>query len=163
MSLERTLDENDQDLADVLATLSESQLRYVQARVTLPTDADAARAIGLTPGTVYNWPNKDIVNHAVELAQLDGVRIAQERLKRLLQDAVDAIADEVRGARRGAKRLDAAREVLDRVMGRPTQKVDQHTEHSGEVTVRQLDVDKLSDETLAELLALATQQEQARE
>ncbi len=128
--------EGERQLSDILRTLSPEQLRFVAARMYERSDRAAALECGLPPSTVYGWENLDEVRAAVQLAQLDGVHVAQERLRRLMDKAVDVLADEMDGKSRNAKRLEAAIEVLDRVMGKAVQKVNQHTENSGDVTIR---------------------------
>jgi hypothetical protein len=131
-----TLDDTNRELGEILRTLSPEQLRFVAARMYERTDAAGARAAKLPPSTVYGWDNKAAVDLAVQLAQLDGVNVACERLKRLLDKAVDVLDDEMDGKGRNAKRLDAAIEVLDRVMGKAVQRIDQHTDNAGELVVK---------------------------
>lgn len=130
-----TLDDTNRELDEILRTLSPEQLRFVAARMYERTDAAGARAAKLPPSTVYGWDNKAAVDLAVQLAQLDGVNVACERLRRLLDKAVDVLEDEMEGRGRNAKRLDAAIEVLDRVMGKATQRNEITGVDNGELTV----------------------------
>ena len=115
---------NGPQLASILRTLSPDQIRFVQRRIYERTDADAARELGIPVSTVYSWDNKAAVNEAVMLARADGVHVAQERLTRLLAKAIDVLDAEMDDNR---NRLDAAREVMDRALGKAVQK----QEHSG--------------------------------
>lgn len=130
-----TLDDTNRELGEILRTLSPQQLRFVAARMYEPTDAAGARVAKLSSSTVYGWDNKADVDRAVQLAQMDGVHVAQERLRRLMDKAIDVLADEMDGKSRNAKRLEAAIEVLDRVMGKAVQHVDQRTENDGDVRI----------------------------
>ena len=100
------------ELTIILKTLLPQQLDFVAARMWCATDADAARECGLSPDTVYGWPNKQEINDAVKLAKMDGVMVAHERLRRLVPKAVGVLEDEMEPRKR--RRLDAAKEVLSR-------------------------------------------------
>jgi CRISPR/Cas system CSM-associated protein Csm2 small subunit len=127
--------EGERQLSDILRTLSPEQLRFVAARMYERSDRAAALECGLPPSTVYGWENLDEVRAAVHLAQLDGVHVAQERLRRLMDKAVDVLADEMDGKSRNAKRLEAAIEVLDRVMGKAVQRNEVSGKDGGPVTL----------------------------
>lgn len=102
----------EQKLLEILKTLSPLQLEFVAARLVTQSDKDAALQIGISPDSVYNWPNKADINEAVRLAKIDSVNVAREKLRRLACEAVDAVAKEMRGTR---NRLPAALAILDRV------------------------------------------------
>jgi hypothetical protein len=102
-------DEN--ELQTLLRTLSDGQLRFVAARMNASTDREAAAKVGLGVDSIYNWPNKADVNRCVQLARLDGVNIAREKLRRLAADAVDALGE----ALKEGKKIDAAIAILDRI------------------------------------------------
>lgn len=75
-----------EQLADILAQLSIDQIRFVVARQECTTDKEAAEAIGLSPQTIYKWP--DIVRDAVRLMALDGASVALEIRRRSLAKAM---------------------------------------------------------------------------
>lgn len=137
------------ELQAVLRTLGPEQLRFVARRMHDVSDASAARAVGLSLDTVYGWTNKAAVNEAVRLAQLDGVNVARERLRRLATDAVDALAEELAN-RRNPRRLDAAKDVLDRVGLGAVHKI-APTDPSG--TRKYESLDDLSDADLLAIIA----------
>jgi len=119
-------------LAAALAQLTTDQIRFVVARQECPTDKEAAEAIGLKPDTVYHWP--DTVKEAVRLMASDGIVVATHVRRRNLAKAMltkvaglDSIDEQVRQR--------VATEIIEWEMGRATQPVDQHTEHSGGVSV----------------------------
>jgi len=112
--------------------LAPEQLKFVAARIYTRSDAAAAREANLPSSTVYGWDNKADVDRAVQLAQLDGVNIAVERLRRLIDKAVDVLEDEM-GGKRNSKRLEAAIEVLDRVMGKALQRQEITGEDGGPI------------------------------
>lgn len=105
----------DTSLADLLKTLSPTQLDFVQARMFASSDAEAARETNIAVSTVYGWPNLADVRECVKLSKLDGITVAQEKLRRLASRAVDVIADEMTAKRGSSKRLEAAMTALDRL------------------------------------------------
>jgi hypothetical protein len=105
----------DTSLADLLKTLSPTQLEFVQARMFASSDAEAARESGIAVSTVYGWPNLADVRECVKLSKMDGITVAQEKLRRLASRAVDVIADEMTAKRGSSKRLEAAMTALDRL------------------------------------------------
>lgn len=99
------------ELQELLRTLSENQLRFVSARMNTGTDKEAAQRCDLNPDSIYNWPNKADVNRCVQLARLDGINVAREELRRGASEAVQALIGELKGKRA----IDAAVAILDRV------------------------------------------------
>lgn len=104
-----------EELDKILKKLTGTQLKFVAARMHLPTDKEAALAIGLSPQAAYNWDDKDLINRAIELAHLSTIHIAQERLERLANTAVDVLEDEMKAGRATGNRFSAALQVLDRL------------------------------------------------
>lgn len=106
-------------LDEILRTLTVEQLRFVVARQNCNSDAEAAKTIGISKGTVSRWP--DNVEKAVRLMLLDGVHVAQELLRRALNDAVQVKIDGLQSRHENIKQA-AATEIIDRMMGKPTQR-----------------------------------------
>lgn len=113
---------NSQELATLLKTLTPTQLDFVQARLSLQSDSEAAKAINVHPSTVSKWPNLEDVRMCITLAKMDGILLGQEKLRRLIPKAIDALEDEIEARRGSRKRLDAIVEVLNRTIGKPTDK-----------------------------------------
>ena len=107
-------------LDEIKQQLSPDQLRYIYERVTTRTDAEAARNVGLSPETVYNWPEKRLVQEAVRLMVDDGLQASLDILRRNLARAARV---KVAGldSRKEAIKQAAATEILDRFHGKPTQ------------------------------------------
>ena len=118
----QTLGEVQNELVELLKTFSAEQLDFVAQRILHKKDNEAAEAAGLDINTVYHWANKQDVNRAVILAKLDTVQVAREKLRRLTPKAVDVLDDEMEKGRK--RRLDAARDVLDRTGIESTKNVD---------------------------------------
>jgi hypothetical protein len=110
---------NQDELASLLKTLTVDQIRFIVARQDCSSDAEAARVIGINKGTVSRWG--DPVQRAVVLMALDGVHIAQELLRRALNEAVQVKIDGLR-SRNEHVRQDVSTEIIDRNMGKPTQR-----------------------------------------
>jgi len=96
-------------LPEILKRLDAAQLKFVAVRMHVQTDREAAEAVGIAPQTVYNWSNKEEVNEAVRLAQLDTVEVGREQLRRLISKAIDVLEDKL-----DAGHLSAVVQVLDR-------------------------------------------------
>ena len=109
-------------LEQVLARLTIDQIRFVVARQEFSTDKEAAEEIGVKPNTVYTWKHKGLpIDEAVRLMAYDGVVVAKEMLRRNLAKAarikVDGLDDSDDKLRQSV-----ASEILDRELGKPTQR-----------------------------------------
>jgi len=109
-------------LGPVLERLTTDQIRFVVARQEFSTDKEAAHQIGVKPNTVYTWKHKGApIDEAVRLMAFDGIVVAKEMLRRALAKAaavkVAGLDSEDERIRQGV-----STEVLDRELGRPTQR-----------------------------------------
>jgi len=102
-------------LAELLKTLTATQLAFVQARMYATSDKAAAEEAGISVSALYQWSNLADVRQCILLAKQDGVILATEKLRRLASRAVDVIADEMTAKRGSSKRLEAAQTILDRL------------------------------------------------
>jgi predicted urease superfamily metal-dependent hydrolase len=119
---------------ELLADASPEQRKWVVQRVLCTSDAEAARRVGVHPATVSRWPNKESLDAAVVTMLSDPLEHA---VRALLEAIPKAVSVKIGGldSRRDAVAQASATEILDRIMGKPTQRVDQHTEHAGSVVV----------------------------
>ena len=126
--------------------LSENQRRYVLARPKHTTKADTARAIGLTPKTIYTWPDEVekcaglITTHraqAVRTTLEEGATQAALRLLELMESTHDATA------------LGAVKFLVEQAIGKAV--ATQKTELSGKVEVEESEVSQLRADLLARL------------
>ena len=100
------------ELGSLLKTLTPRQLDFIRARLECESDAEAARTAGIHPKLVAKWKAAGApLDAIVQLAKLDSVEVAIERLRRLVNPALDVFEDELRDKR---TRHAAAREILDR-------------------------------------------------
>ena len=127
-------------------TLSENQRRYVLARPKHTTKADAARAIGLAPQTIYLWPDEVeecaglITTHRAEAVRTtleEGATSAVLKLIELLDSGHDSV------------KLGAVKYLIDQTQGKPV--ATQKTELSGKVEVEESEVSALRADLLARL------------
>jgi len=130
------------------------QRKWVMERLQRKNDAQAARAIGLHPDSVYKWPNKQALNRAVELLLADAVAAARLVLK---DSAVEA-AQTLKRHLLGRKGVEAANSILDRT-GVHAVKETKH-QHSGTLNI---DVRERLVGRIARLAALDDQDAAAEE
>lgn len=114
------------ELRTILDSLEGTKLDYVMERAQARSDADAIRAVGIARSTFYAWSDRENLNL---LAQ----RVKREfklRALRHLEDAAERAAEvKVRGldSRKESIAQATATEILDRIIGKPTQP----QEHTG--------------------------------
>ena len=123
-----------EDLIGKLQELKPEELDYVMARSSSSSVKAACDEIGLSQSTLYRWDNRGELDELAKALRLDRHVEVELKLREALPDAVQVIIDGIR-ERRYTDKFKAAVEVLDRTLGKPTQKIDQKTEHSGSVTI----------------------------
>lgn len=99
--------------------LSRNQRRFVVAMQECATKKEAAEAIGLEPDTVYRWPG--IVDEAINALSSDVEAAVWDILQ---SSAAKAAMVKVAGLDENDDRLRqaVASEILDRFLGKPTQR-----------------------------------------
>lgn len=107
-------------LDEIKAQLSPDQLAFLAERVLCRTDKEAARNLGFGYSTVLSWPEKRIINEAVDLILADSLEVARDLLKKNLIRAAKVKAAGL-DSKKAAVSQAAATEILDRFMGKPTQ------------------------------------------
>lgn len=114
------------DLRTILDQLEDAKLDYVYERSKTRTDAEGIRAAGVSRSTFYKWADREKLN---ELAQE-----LKRRRKMLAELVIEEAAEKaarvkVEGleSRKEHIKQDAASEILDRTIGKPSQ----HLEHTG--------------------------------
>lgn len=95
--------------------LSHNQRRFVVVMQEYPNKAEAAKAIGLKPNTVYGW--SDIVDNAIDLLGQD---IKNAAVSILTNSAAKAAMIKSAGldSQDENMRQEIASEVLDRILGK---------------------------------------------
>ena len=113
---------DNEELRRVCQRLSPIQLRYVSERPYHTTDAEAARAIGVTPDNVAQWKYRGApIDRAVELLAFDGLIISAEILRRALVRAAQVKAEGLEIAD-DKLRQDVATEIIERHHGKPEER-----------------------------------------
>jgi hypothetical protein len=102
---------NGNDLEALLKGLTPSQLLWVSKRIDAKTDTKACEDADIGMSTLGRWKADGVpIDEVVRLIREDSVLLGKERLRRLVPKAIDVLEDELDGRRK----LDAAKEVLDR-------------------------------------------------
>lgn len=115
-----------------LSQFTDSQIRFIEARLICRSDKEAAEMVGISPATAYNWKEKDEINAAVNKLNLSELKTTRERMYRLLPKAIDALEQELDDKEKS--RAYVVFNLLDRV-GLGTK---QQLEVSGEINVTTL-------------------------
>jgi len=113
------------DLRTILDQLEDKRLDYVQARSRVNSDAAAIRECGMSKTAYYNWP-EDERKRLNEIAQMFKRETAARALMVLQDAAVQAAEVKVSGLKDRDSRVkqSAASEILDRTVGKATEKID---------------------------------------
>ena len=122
------------DLIVKLQQLEPRELDYVMARSSSNSIAAACREADISTSTFHNWDNKDDLEDIAKALRLDRHAEVELKLRRSLPDAVEVIIEGLKERKYDTK-FKSAVEILDRTMGKPTQRIDQKTEHSGSVDI----------------------------
>lgn len=112
------------ELRNILSRLTLDQKRFVVIRPEFRSDKAAAQAIGIPPGTVYNWRKEDApIDDAVSLVVDDGLSFALEMRR---QSLVKAMAVKARGldSEDEKVRQSVATEIIEWELGKAAQHVD---------------------------------------
>ena len=96
--------------------------------------ASTARQLKLTPRTVFRWRKDPKFQKALDALLAEVEDETRDRLKGLLPKALDLLDRELSG--NGHPAIRASREILDRVLGKPTQRVEMENDPVGPAEVR---------------------------
>lgn len=126
-----TADDYAAELDILLPQLSSDQLRYIEARTRLNSDAEVGREWGMKHASnIYQWKRSrdpDVLKKALMWLEQEDTRGAAEVLRRHLMKAANV---KVEGLESVDERLRqaAATEILDRALGKPMQRIAQKTQ-----------------------------------
>ena len=116
------------NLIEKLQGLEPTELDYVMARSSSASVKEACEKIGLSQSTLYGWKERrDELEDLATALRLDRHVEVELKLREALPDAVQAIIEGLK-QRKYSDKFRAAVEVLDRTLGKSTQKIDQKTE-----------------------------------
>lgn len=119
---------------------------YVLERSKVNTDKDGYTNAGFSRGTFYNWSSEDR-DYLNNLAGRIRTEVALQIMMRLQEAGMDAVEVKIKGldARSDNIKQKSSTEILEWLIGKPTQKVDQNSNQSGEVTIRIIEVEQDAD------------------
>lgn len=109
------------DANDSLARFTVEQRKWVIARLLTTSDAAAARAIRVHPSTVCKWPEKPELDKAVADLLEDPKSQAMAILVNALAEAASVKVGGLRSKKEEVRQV-AAEQIMDRVMGKATQR-----------------------------------------
>lgn len=122
------------DLIGKLQKLKPIELDYVIERSSNNSVKDACKQIGMSPSALYAWDSREELEELALALRLDRHVEVELKLRQALPDAIEVVIDGLKN-KRYSEKFKAAVEILDRTLGKPTQKIDQKTEHSGAIEV----------------------------
>jgi hypothetical protein len=113
--------------------LDSREVDYVQARANAKSDAEALRMCSFSRGWL-NSHDKDDLNDRAMAFKTDNVLKAQIILDQAVELAAKIKVEGMQSRNEYVKQ-GASTEILDRRLGKAVQKIDQKTEHSGEIDI----------------------------
>lgn len=128
------------DLRTELDQLEDMRLDYVLARSRVNSDARGYRNAGISKATFYTWPEEerkklnDIAQRVKREVAVRVMMIFQEAAEQAAQTKTDGLK-----SRHENIKQNAATEILDRILGKPTQH--QEVNATGDIVIRWDDVD----------------------
>ena len=123
----------DATLDELISELDINERRYVFARAMVSTDKEAYEEIGVS----YNWLNSHGKDHLNKIAAELVKDVGFQMMQLIKQHGVDAVKEKIKELKSRDERIrsQASTELIDRIIGKPTQRVDQKTEHDGVLKV----------------------------
>jgi alanyl-tRNA synthetase len=125
------------DLRAELDQLQDARLDYVLARSKVNSDAQGYKDAGVSKATFYSWPAEER-EQLNELAQRIKREVATRVLMVLQDSAEQAATVKVAGLKSRNEHIkqDVASEILDRILGKATQRAELTGAGGGPVTLR---------------------------
>jgi len=115
------------DVLALLANLEDTKLDYVVARSKTTTDKAAYEEAGISRSAFYSWgaEERERLNGIAQQLKRENATKAVLKLQEAAEDAVDTIIKLMEKARSENVKFSAATDILDRTIGKPSQKVEQ--------------------------------------
>ena len=120
------------DLRQELEKLDDNRLAYVLARSKTTSVKQACKDADISTSTFYSWDDRDGLEVIANMMKVDRAVEVEMRLRDALPNAVQVVIDGLQERKYDTK-FKAAVEILDRSIGKATQRVEQKTEVSGEI------------------------------
>jgi len=127
----------DATLDELISELDINERRYVFARALVSTDKEAYEEIGVS----YNWLNSHGKEHLNDIASELVKDVGFQMMQLIKQNGVAAVKEKIKQLKSRDERIraQASTELIDRNLGKPTQKVDQKSDDKMEIVVRYAD------------------------
>lgn len=122
------------DLRQQLEQLEDSKLAYVLARSKTTSNKKACKEADISTGTFYAWDDREELNDLANRMKVDRAVEVEMRLRDSLPDAVQVVIDGLQERKYDTK-FKAAVEILDRTLGKATQKQEVSGKIDGEMTI----------------------------
>lgn len=120
---------------ELLDTMTSRQLEFIQARLLVSTDKEAAEAIGITRDAVNQWKKQGVkINEVLRLYWKSAVELAVEMFQEGTVQAAETLFALMRDSKSEQIKFQAAKEILDRGMGKSVQR--SVANNSNEIIVR---------------------------
>jgi hypothetical protein len=115
----------DATLDDLISELDINERRYVFARAQVSTDKEAYETIGMS----YSWLNSHEKEHLNNIASELVKDVGFQMMQLIKQHGIEAVKEKIKQLKSRDERIraQASTELIDRNLGRPTQRVDQKT------------------------------------
>lgn len=109
---------------------------YVIERSQVQTDKDGYTLAGMSKTTFYTWPTERR-NYLNSLARRLNTEVAIQIIMELQDVGREAAQVKAKGLRSRNEHIKqrSATEIIEWLIGKPTQRIDQKTEHSGDGTI----------------------------
>jgi uncharacterized Zn finger protein len=123
----------DATLDELISELDINERRYVFARAMVSTDKEAYEEIGVS----YNWLNSHGKDHLNTIASELVKDVGFQMMQLIKQNGVNAVQEKIKQLKSRDERIrsQASTELIDRIIGKPTQRVDQKTDGKMEIVV----------------------------
>lgn len=103
----------DEQCQQLIGTLRPIEQQYVAARLKHQTKDAAARAVGISPSTVYNWKHRLLIEALVGYLQVDPILKGMAMIAQAVPDAVRNVAD-LQFSPDDRVALSASKDILER-------------------------------------------------
>ena len=112
-----------EDLIERLSKLQPTELEFVMARSGSMSVKEACKEAKISQSTFYGWTNRGELEDLAFALRLDRYIDAEFKLRQALPDAIRVVIDGLKQRKYDTK-FKAAVEILDRTLGKPSQKME---------------------------------------
>ena len=128
-----------EEIRNILEPFEDREVDYIMQRMQTTNDKAAYSTVGISRGSWYNIPEERRIamNEAAQKIKRERAAIAMMNLQDVVAEASGVIIETMQSDDRRNKKMkfDAATQILDRVLGKPTQRTQNDNNNSGEMTI----------------------------